>query len=324
MTTSRPSLSLSFHNFWRHFVPQTSFFFRALQQSFDVTLAPIGRDLQISSVFGNEQLPVVDGIRPLRVWWTGEEKVPQSQIFDLYFGFRPKIAILGRRWHRFPLWITDIDWWDEKSPRHYSNLLAPPVPAKRSRFCNFIFSSEPSIRTEFFFRLNEARPVDSVGRLLNNREWRPPDRAGKLAVLRDSTFTIAFENQMSPGYVTEKLLEPLLVGSIPIYWGAAEAKDDFNREAFIHAEDFDDFDSLIKRILRIANSPDEIAALSTAPRLKNARFPYEHTPAFFVDRIREALSAPKTRGLPPGWDKPWRRPGAFKTLEARLRRWRRS
>jgi hypothetical protein len=319
---SRPALSVSFHNFWRRFDAKDSFFVKALSQAFDVTVAEVGRDLQISSVFGTEPLRAKAGSRPLRVWWTGEARDPQSQVFDLHFGFRPSTAILGNRWHRFPLWVTYLDWWDEDSPYHVGRLLAPRMAEDRPRFCNFIFSSEPSIRTEFFLRLNQARSVDSVGKVLNNRGWRPPGKAGKMKVLGESTFTIAFENQIAPGYVTEKIVEPLLAGSIPIYWGAAEASTDFNPEAFIHAEDFASFDALVDHILQVADSQEALAALATASPFPDNRIAYEHTPDFFVERVCEALSGGPISDLPATPHGQWKRTPAIKKLEERIRRWR--
>lgn len=38
--------------------------------------------------------------------------------------------------------------------------------------------------------------------------------------MRRYKFTIAFENQSYPGYVTEKIADALMAGTVPIYWGA--------------------------------------------------------------------------------------------------------
>jgi hypothetical protein len=37
-------------------------------------------------------------------------------------------------------------------------------------------------------------------------------------------FTLAFENSDATGYVTEKLYQPLLAGSVPIYGGTADLR----------------------------------------------------------------------------------------------------
>src|SRR5262249_20768713 len=136
-----------------------------------------GRDLQISDVFGSSPLPQIPGIRPLRVWCTTEAHDPRGTIFDLYFGFQAT-SILDNRWYRYPLWIRDIDWWDQNSPFSVMRILGPRTLTPRPHFCSFICSNNPSIRTEFFYRLNENRPVESLGRYLNNRGKRPDGRHG--------------------------------------------------------------------------------------------------------------------------------------------------
>ena len=47
----------------------------------------------------------------------------------------------------------------------------------------------------------------------------------KYCVMRRFPLYLAFENSRFPDYVTEKLLEPLAVGVIPVYWGAPNVAD---------------------------------------------------------------------------------------------------
>ncbi len=324
MTNGKAPLSISFHNFHDAFRPRKSFFASALSQVYDLDIVSAGRDVQISSVFGRELLPVVPAGRPLRVWWTGEARDPQHQSFDLYFGFRHAMPLLGGAWHRYPLWITYLDWWDETSPYHVGHLLAPRQPGERSRFCNFIYSAPATLRAEFFMQLDAARGVDSLGRLLNNTTDSPPrGRRSKLEILEQSLFTIAFENQIAEGYVTEKLLEPLLAGSIPIYWGTADAARDFNPDAFIDATAFDTVDALVRHVLEIADAPERYEALATAPPFRDNVIPERFRPDYFVDRISEALGSAGPR---PWERREWVQPSrAFgKRVEDRLRTMRRA
>ena len=247
-------------------------------------------------------VPSVPGVsRPLRVWFTGEAKDPRRQLFDLHFGFSPT-SILGQRWHRYPLWILYIDWWNPDLPSYVHRLLQPRAFVEKERFCNFIYSNEMSIRAEFFHRLNAVRHVDSVGGILNNHDgWRPAGGDEKRAFLARSLFTIAFENQISPGYVTEKLLEPLMAGSIAIYWGAIEAKKDFNPASFVCAADQATLHDLVQHIIRLSGSRDALEELSSASPFLGNKIPYEHTPEFFVDRVSDALSGGFAKQIPADW-----------------------
>ncbi len=67
----------------------------------------------------------------------------------------------------------------------------------------------------------------------------------KMDFLRHYKFTIAAEGFSKPGYITEKLLHPLLVGSVPIYWGALDTGDYFNPDSFINCHDFENLEALV-------------------------------------------------------------------------------
>jgi alpha(1,3/1,4) fucosyltransferase len=298
---ARPSLSVSFHNFYKIFEPKSSFIVRALSTRYELRIEPAGRDLQFSNVFGREPLPVIPGVRPLRIWWTSEPQDPHGTIFDLHFGFQPK-TVLGRRWIRFPLWIIFIDWWDPSATNAVARIFGPRGLTARPHFCSFIYTNTPSIRTEFFLRLNERRPVESLGGYMNNRGRRLDGREALLAAIGESRFNIAFENRVMPGYVTEKLVDPLMMGAIPIYWGAREATSDFNPASFIYANDFDNLDDLVAHVLRLADSEDALAEIAAAPAFRDNRIAPEHTPDFFVDKIAEALSGDPTAYVPERWN----------------------
>ena len=46
---------------------------------------------------------------------------------------------------------------------------------------------------------------------------------------------IAIENTVGlQGYITEKIINPMLAGAIPIYWGAPDVVQHFNEKSFIN------------------------------------------------------------------------------------------
>ena len=55
-------------------------------------------------------------------------------------------------------------------------------------------------------------------------------------------FSLAMENQISDGYITEKLLHAKISGTIPIFYGDAYVKEDFNQNCFIYINEYDDSD----------------------------------------------------------------------------------
>jgi hypothetical protein len=51
-------------------------------------------------------------------------------------------------------------------------------------------------------------------------------------------FVVCFENAASRGYVTEKVVNAMLAGAIPIYWGAPDAAAYFNPRAMVNCADY--------------------------------------------------------------------------------------
>ena len=111
---------------------------------------------------------------------------------------------------------------------------------------------------DFCKKLMENKQVDCPGHSLNNMPSLPPYRmvgsncyGGKLDFLASYKFTIAFESASVPHYISEKIFHPLIVGSIPIYWGCPEIAQYINPDCFINCHDFSSFDDVIQWVLKI-------------------------------------------------------------------------
>ena len=62
----------------------------------------------------------------------------------------------------------------------------------------------------------------------------------KHSLLSTYKFTLAMENFEFPGYVTEKIFDALVAGSIPLYRGAPDVEDFVPTSAFVDLRNFDD------------------------------------------------------------------------------------
>jgi len=103
--------------------------------------------------------------------------------------------------------------------------LPPIVPtAQRQEVAVSAWISSPwdrCARDNFLLALMDELPTHSYGKVGRNCELaEDTGHDTKLATIRQYRFTLAFENSMTPDYVTEKFFQPLLVGSVPIYRGA--------------------------------------------------------------------------------------------------------
>jgi hypothetical protein len=103
--------------------------------------------------------------------------------------------------------------------------------------------------------------------------------ADKRAFLAARRFTIAFENESHPGYTSEKIVEPMLVNSIPIYWGDPLVGRDFDTRSFLSAHDCGSrqtsamLDELVDRVVEIDRDPDMLRTMLARPWFRNNQVP---------------------------------------------------
>ena len=107
--------------------------------------------------------------------------------------------------------------------------------------------------------LSERNPLVATAR----RAWRG-SVASKSATLSGYTFAICFENMVMQGWVTEKIFDCLVAGTIPIYLGAPDIEDWVDPECFVDMRRFSGYDELREYLLGL--SPAEIAAYREAGR----------------------------------------------------------
>jgi len=163
------------------------------------------------------------------------------------------------------------------------------VASSKTKFCNFVFSNPNAReRLRLFELLSKYRRVDAGGPLRNNIGYRVKE---KLPFISDYKFTIAYENSTFPGYVSEKLVEPMIVSSLPIYWGSPCVQDDFNPESFVWANGRS-VDDVVAEIVALDRSPDKYAAKLATPwfasNLPNRYCSPDHVADFFQKIVETA------------------------------------
>lgn len=113
----------------------------------------------------------------------------------------------------------------------------------KTKFCNFLYSNPVPYREAFFKQLSKYKKIDAPGNSMNNMPKIDHLHLGnkwgiKRSFLQQYKFTIAFENDLFPGYQTEKLYDPMLAGSIPVYFGDPCIGDIFNTKSFVDAREY--------------------------------------------------------------------------------------
>ncbi len=267
-------IKINFVDFWRGFEPEKSFIYRFLSQYYKVTLAE-KPDYLFFSCMGHEHLRHPECVR---IYYTGENLVPDFNVCDYALGFHH--INFEDRYLRFPLWLIHKDCWDEL-PRLAATWTPEALLAKR-KFCNFVYSRSRvqtnPLREQFFRCLSEYKQVDSGGRYLNNIGGPVPD---KLAFLADYKFTIAFENSQVSGYATEKVIDPMRVGSMPIYCGDPSIGVDFNTDAMVVIQNEAGVEAAIDEIVRLDNDDEAYLA-----KLAKPWFTSPDVPQIYAERLR--------------------------------------
>ncbi|MCX6751144.1 MAG: glycosyltransferase family 10, partial [Candidatus Pacearchaeota archaeon] len=157
---------------------------------------------------------------------------------------------------------------------------------------------EIPIRNHFFKMLSEYKRIDSPGRCMNNmlpigsnnpRKSRFSESwvKEKVDFIKPYKFTIAFENCAKPGYVSEKLTHPMLVNSIPIYFGHKDVKRDFNTKSFINASDFKSMEEVIEYIIKIDNDDKLYEKILREPWYNETKLPEYFSDQRILNRFKE-------------------------------------
>ena len=129
------------------------------------------------------------------------------------------------------------------------DLLRPPQPKTAAAPAVLLQSSRynQSGRVQYAAELMKRMKVHSYGAVLKNQPW-PIDDTGqdaKLRLIGQHKFTLAFENSIAVDYVTEKLYDALVAGSVPVYLGAPNVRELAPADGcFIDATDFAGPDAL--------------------------------------------------------------------------------
>jgi hypothetical protein len=90
---------------------------------------------------------------------------------------------------------------------------------------------------------------------------------GKFSTAKNYRFVQCFENTLSPGYITEKLLDAYLCGAVPLYWGDLGSEPHINRKAFINAKDFSSLEEFARYVGNL--SDEEYEKIHSEPLLNS-------------------------------------------------------
>ncbi len=285
-TTHKPPLNIALANWWplknsekkgfRDFILHV-----ILKQRYTITLHQNPnkpQDLVFSNPLGAAR-KILSYQNAKRVFYTGENEVPNFNLFDYAIGFDE--LDFNDRYLRMPLYYAYLHYKAElvndttspyklqpdslyalKKPSHcfeknHPNLCAlinnESDPLKRG-FASFVASNANApIRNAFYDALNSIEPVTGGGSVRNTLGYKVENKSEFLSQYK---FNLCFENSQGYGYVTEKILDAYFSHTIPIYWGSPSVAKDFNPKSFVNVHDFKNFDEAIDYIRYLHTHPN--------------------------------------------------------------------
>ena len=243
-------VKISFSDFWVGFKPHYNWFYLFLQKHFEIELSE-KPDFLIFSAYGNNHL----SYNCIKIFYTGENVRPDFNFCDYALTF----DFLNHPRHlRLPLYAAIYGMEPEKLLENKLKDIEQFLDIKKE-FCAMVVS-QPNAekRIDFYHKLSKYKKVHSGGKLLNNIGGPVKN---KIQFISDFKFTFAFENSSFPGYVTEKIYEPMFVNSIPIYWGSPMVYLDFNSKSFVNHHDYKSDEEVIDRIIELDQDKYKMADL---------------------------------------------------------------
>ncbi len=284
MASKSPPLKIAVANWWgdkeiKEFKKSALYFI--LSQRYTITLHR-NPDKPADIVFGNplgSARKILSYQNTKRVFYTGENEVPNFNLFDYAIGFDE--LDFRDRYLRMPLYYDKLHHKAEivndttspyklkadslytlKKPSHKFKENHPHLcalinnksdPLKRG-FASFVASNANApVRNAFYEALNSMEPVTGGGSVKNTLGYNIKN---KNEFLSQYKFNLCFENSQGYGYVTEKIIDAYFSHTIPIYWGSPSVAKDFNPKSFVNVHDFKDFDEAIDYVRYLHTHPN--------------------------------------------------------------------
>lgn len=265
-------IKIDFSDFWGGFDKTDNYFYNLLKEDYEVEISS-NPDVLFFSLFGTQNIRY----NCKKAFYTGEN-IPaplkgtnnpffnRDVVCDYSFSFD---YMDDERNYRLPHYLLYDGYYDLANPKSIDESLA------KRKFCNFLVSNgNCQQRNSFFSKLSRYKKVDSGGRFANNIGYAVND---KRKFQSEYKFSIAFENNayrpQHPGYTTEKIMEPMTVNSMPIYWGNPLIGKEFNTESFVSFYDFDSEDDVIDYIIELDKDDSKYIEKMNKPWLEGYNIP---------------------------------------------------
>jgi len=257
----KKKIKIDFSDFWGGFDKTDNYFYNLLKEEFDVEISS-NPDYLFFSLFGNQH----QNYKCVKIFYTGENIAPPLGYCQYSFSFD---YLDDSRNYRLPHYLLYDGYYELQRKKIINESMA------NRKFCNFVASNgDCQERNQFVQQLSKYKKVDCGGRWMNNIGGPVSD---KRKFQSEYKFSIAFENNayrpQHPGYTTEKIMEPMTINSIPIYWGNPKIDLEFNTKSFINFYDFKSESDMIEYIIELDKNDDRYLEMLNQPWFTDYNIP---------------------------------------------------
>ncbi len=257
-------------------------------------------DIEIESVYGERQIPSLNsrlyrflnshlpggidfskrshtpnqqpsGTGRIKIFYTGENERPPEGRWDAYLSFDMH-SFDGRNAYLPLWWITSSDILVPTispylgRPITIEQMLNPRKPSLEGRvkFCAAFIGKAYPFRMHAISAISKIGKVDVFGGIA--RDTRQTRAEEKYDISQNYKFVFAFENDLYPGYVTEKVPEAWATGAVPLYWGSDPAGY-LNQKSFINLANFHTLEDFVEEVSEVHQNDELWSRYASEPLL---------------------------------------------------------
>ena len=274
---------------------------KAINRKVEIVTSDKGRvDIEIESVYGRNEIPNLttrayrflashtkqginfsrekystsqqpSGDSDFSIFFTGENERPPFGNWDAYLSF-DQHSYGGKNAYLPLWWLTSSDLiMPVVSPYLGKAITIEQMLSKRTtnyeerdKFCVAFIGKAYPFRMQAIAALSQIGKVDVYGGIARNKNSQAA--RFKYETSQQYKFVFSFENDLFPGYVTEKAPEAWATGAIPLYWGI-DSQGCFNEKSLINLANFNSLEDFISKVAEVNASPALWRAIAQEPLL---------------------------------------------------------
>ncbi len=193
----------------------------------------------------------------------GEPKISDPNYYDICIGENFKENLINIP---YPFMFMSLN--ERRKQETYN------INFEYKKDCCFMYDKNYKHRNEIFKKISSKINVESLGRSCNNVKikntrqiYNSDETYNDIAVkiYSEYKFVLAIENTIKDYYFTEKIINPILANSIPIYYGTNTVFEVINKKRVIYFNDYDNIDELILYIKSLLNNKDKYNKILSEP-----------------------------------------------------------